>query len=400
MSDSRLTDLLHSYFEGKATDEETEELMSELENPDREQEIKAVMERVWEEYSANKTVFSVEKSKSILAGILKVHSLPEYKKAKKKWRWTYAGAAAVVVLLGSAVIFQLTFKKADFPDIAKSNPGIEKKKIEKQDIGPGGNKAILTLDNGSSIVLDSMGNGTLAQQGNSTITKSGGHLLYGSGKTLAAETPYNTLTTPNGGQYQLTLADGSDVWLNAASSIRFPVSFTGKERSVEVTGEVYFEVAKNANKPFKVLLNGMEITVLGTHFNVNGYADEPATTTTLLEGSVKIIKGTAAVVLAPGQQAKLTGNGKVILIRDPDVEKAVSWKEGYFHFNNNDLETVLRELSRWYDFDIVYENEGKKLEYYFSGDIGKSLNLSAVLRVLEKSQVHFRIEGKKLIVMP
>lgn len=245
-----------------------------------------------------------------------------------------------------------------------------------------------------------MGNGTLAQQGNSTITKSGGRLLYGSGKNQAGETPYNTLTTPKGGQYQLTLADGSGVWLNASSSIRFPVSFTGKQRSVEVTGEAYFEVTKNANKPFKVLLNGMEVAVLGTHFNVNGYTDEPGITTTLLEGSVKITKGSAAIVLAPGQQAKLTGNGKVSLIKDPDVEKAVSWKEGYFHFNNNDLETVMRELARWYDVDIVFENEGKKLEYFFSGDIGKSLNLSAVLRILEKSQVHFRIEGKKLIVMP
>ncbi len=201
------------------------------------------------------------------------------------------------------------------------------------------------------------------------VTGSGGQLLYQTDKNHSPEIAFNTLSTTKGGQYQMTLSDGTRVWLNAVSSIRFPVTFTGSQRPVEITGEAYFEVARNPKRPFVVSINGMEIKVLGTHFNVNGYPDEDGIKTTLLEGSVKISKGTSSQVLTPGQQANVGNNGKLNVTDNADMEKAVSWKDGYFHFNKSRLETVMRELSRWYDIDIIYENPTNINPYSFSGDV-------------------------------
>jgi transmembrane sensor len=193
------------------------------------------------------------------------------------------------------------------------------------------------------------------------------------------------------------LSDGSKIWLNSASSIRFPVAFNGSERVVEITGEAYFEVAKNPSKPFKVRLNGMEIEVLGTHFNINGYTDEPSIKTTLLEGSLRVTKGNAGVLLTPGQQARLIANGNIELIKNANTEEAVSWIDGYFNFKNASLQTVMRQLSRWYDMDVDFED--KQAQQYFTGDIDKSYNLTQVMKILERSQVRCRIVGKKIVVL-
>ncbi|MGN7723523.1 FecR family protein [Chitinophaga sp. 22620] len=263
---------------------------------------------------------------------------------------------------------------------------------------PGGNKAVLVLADGSQITLDTAGNGTIARQGNVQVIKlDSGQLAYNpSGK--AGAVGYNTLATPRGGQFRIILPDGSKVWLNAASTLRFPNAFTGSEREVELSGEAYFEVAKNPSMPFRVKVNEMAVQVLGTHFNVMAYPDEPGIRTTLLEGAVKVEHGSKAVQLTPGQQVQLTPSGGMSLEKDVDVEEVVAWKNGYFHFNRESLQGVMRQIGRWYDAEIAYEGEIAPRQ--FGGKIERSSSVTEVLKILELSKVHYRIEGKKIIVMP
>ena len=211
---------------------------------------------------------------------------------------------------------------------------------------------------------------------------------------------YNTITTANGNQYQLILSDGSRVWLNAASSIRFPTSFSGYERKVEITGEAYFEVAKNAAKPFKVDFKNKagekdEIEVLGTHFNVNTYTDEPEMKTTLLEGSVKITAANKMQMLAPGQQARLTING-IELKKNVDLDQVMAWKNGYFLFDNTDIYTLMRQISRWYNIEVIYEPNVKNDVFF--GEIERKAELNEVLKILEVGDLHFKLNGHKLTV--
>ncbi|MBE9461440.1 FecR family protein [Dyadobacter subterraneus] len=268
------------------------------------------------------------------------------------------------------------------------------------DLPPGGNKAILTLGDGSNIILDSAGNGNLASQGNTNITKSGtGQLIYKSNNTAAEAVVFNTVTTPKGGQYHIVLPDGSKVWLNAASSLRFPTAFIGKERRVEITGEVYFEVAHNTKMPFIVKTGETEVAVLGTHFNVMAYADEKVMKTTLMEGSVKISRSGKSAMLAPGQQARLTSSSENIRVLDHvDTDKEMAWKTGYFQFEDDNLESIMRQVSRWYDVDIAYE--GNASREHFTGRLPRNANVSKVLKILSLSGVKFRIEGKSIIVTP
>lgn len=274
-------------------------------------------------------------------------------------------------------------------------------------MAPGTNKAILTLADGKQIVLDEAKNGNLADQGNTKVIKLNGQIAYNefamavpNGKNAAVA--YNTVTTPRGGQYQLILADGSRVWLNAESSLRFPTSFQGKERRVELAGEGYFEIAKDATKPFIVKINTTseekdEVEVLGTHFNIMAYNDEGIVKTTLLEGSVKINRNNKIAMLKPGQQAKLQ-NQSIKVVEDVDTDEAIAWKNGYFQFTSANLQQVMRQIARWYDVDISYE--GKIPERKFGGKISRDNNASEVLKVLELSKVKFRIENRKIIVTP
>ncbi|MCC8426876.1 FecR family protein [Mucilaginibacter sp. UR6-11] len=270
----------------------------------------------------------------------------------------------------------------------------------KNDIAPGGNKAILTLANGQHIVLTSAKNGQLALQGNTEITKTAdGDIVYkqagGQSATLSTSV-YNTVSTPIGGQYHLTLADGTNVWLDAASSIKYPTAFTGAERKVEITGEAYFEVAHNAAKPFRVQSNNQLVEVLGTHFNINSYADENETKTTLLEGSVKVTGLNGFKFIKPGQQAVLKGNN--LNVAEADVEEAVAWKYGYFRFNDEKISSVMRKLSRWYNIEVVFE--GNPSDEGFNGKISRYKNISQALKMLEKTKaVHFKVEGRRVTVI-
>jgi ferric-dicitrate binding protein FerR (iron transport regulator) len=271
--------------------------------------------------------------------------------------------------------------------------------LAKDDVAPGGNKATLTLGDGATIILDSAHSGTIAHQGGTTVSKSDSGKLDYSALTQVRDIVYNMLTTPRGGQYKLRLPDGTDVWLNAASSIKYPTAFTGKERKVEVTGEAYFEVARNMAMPFIVQTGEQELKVLGTHFDVNAYTDEGAIRTTLLEGSVILSHADGRVVVKPGEQARLT-RGAGFKITPADTEAAVAWKNGFFSFRHANIETVMRQLSRWYDIDVKYEGR-ISAGLSFSGEIGRSLGLSDVLDGLQLAKIHYRIEGgKKLIILP
>ena len=303
-------------------------------------------------------------------------------------------AAAIIILLGVGSYFFATSKQAN----SGKTTTIARSPVA--DVEPGKQGAILTLMDGSKMLLDSLGNGVVTTQNGTKVLLQNGQLVYKTGSVSGAAIGYNTMTTPKGRQFQLVLPDGSKVWLNAASSIRYPTVFTGNERKVEVTGEAYFEVVRNAASPFRVKVNDeTEVEVLGTHFNVNSYENEESINTTLLEGSVSVKSSSEKLLLRPGQQAKVAGTEKIKLVEDVDVEKVMAWKNGVFDFQDATLQEVMRQLERWYDIDVVYEKNIPRLEFY--GKMGRDLSLAAVLRGLEKSKVHFRIEeGRRLVVLP
>ncbi len=257
---------------------------------------------------------------------------------------------------------------------------------------PGGNKAVLYLAGGQAITLDTAGNGAIASQGNVQVIKlDSGQLAY-QGAGAQGEVAYNTLATPRGGQFRIILPDGSSVWLNAASSCDSP-AFNGKEREVELRGEAYFEIAKNADKPFRVKVKDMTVQVLGTHFNVMAYDDEASVRTTLLEGAVQVKQGTHSLAMRPGQQVSAHPAGNMTLQDGVDVDEVVAWKNGYFHFNRESLQGVMRQIGRWYDAEITYE--GNLPDREFGGKIARSSSVKEVLSILELSNVHYRIEGKR-----
>lgn len=270
---------------------------------------------------------------------------------------------------------------------------------------PGHSGAILTLADGKQIFLDSTQNGTISTSGNNNIIKSGSQVIYGSqtGNENSALS-YNTMTTPKGREFQIVLPDGTKVWLNAASSIKYPTVFNSGSRVVEVTGEAYFEVAHQADKkggqiPFIVHTNRMTIEVLGTHFNVNAYADEPYTKTTLFQGSVAANEKNSREVqtIKPGEQAFVSNTvGDGLRVRQADVDKAIAWKNGLFQFNDDQLEAILRQVSRWYDVDVQCAADKKDLR--FNGVISRRSNVKAIMDLLSATGVvNFKIENRKLI---
>lgn len=319
---------------------------------------------------------------------------PGLKPPRRRRRW--AGLLVLVVVLMAGAGY-LSWQRAPAPALAR-RPGLPAAPAR---LAPGRNQALLTLADGRTVLLDQAGRGLLARQGASQVQKTAnGQLRYAAG-ALAAGQPllYNTVATPRGGQYQLTLPDGSQVWLNAASSLRFPVAFAGAERRVELTGEAYFEVAKDARHPFKVAARGAEVTVLGTHFDVQAYPDEPALATTLLEGAVRLGQGAQQAVLRPGQQGQCWPGRSPVQVREVDVQHAVAWKNGYFIFNDEPIEGIMRQVARWYDVDVQYQ--GALANKDFNGKISRYKDAAAVLRVLELTgAVHFTTQGRRITVQP
>jgi transmembrane sensor len=306
--------------------------------------------------------------------------------------WPRIAAVASILLFLSFGTYFLLHKKNSVQPFVISRA---------KDIAPGGSKAILTLANGQKIILNKANYGLLAEQGNSAINKTAdGQVVYAvsGSENTASEIQYNLLTIPRGGEYQaLVLPDGSKVWLNSASSLRYPISFMGNERKVELTGEAYFEVAHDAAKPFRVTCNGQTVEVLGTHFNINAYDDEPDIKTTLLEGKVKV---TATVnnevrILQPGQQSAL--NSRLFDVTPVETEEAVAWKNGQFMFENDNIQYIMRSISRWYNVTVEYS--GAIPGDSFGGGISRFKNVSEVLNVLQLTgKVHFEMEGRKITV--
>jgi transmembrane sensor len=372
--------ILERYRLGKASADEISFLEKYYNLYDDNEEI----ERTEEEYLSIKNNIKAKVDRQI--ALLSVN-----RPINKLWpSWAkYVSVAAILIVISASIIIYRDYSLDHKNTLAAHN-----------DILPGGQHAFLTLANGKKIMLDTAGNGQIANQQGITVTKTEtGQLIYmvsDQGNIDEAPTS-NTITTPKGGNYQVILPDGTNVTLNAASSLTFPTSFKGTERVVSLDGEAYFEVTKNAEMPFRVKSGQQVIEVLGTHFDVNAYADEPALKTTLLEGSVKVTTGQAIALIKPGQQALINlTDQKKIIVRDADLEKEMAWKNGVFSFENDDLKSIMRQIARWYDADVIYEGEFPDDKFF--GGIPRNSKLSAVAKILKLNNIILKIDGKTIRV--
>ncbi|HMK17090.1 MAG TPA: FecR family protein [Chitinophagaceae bacterium] len=375
------------------TSKEMQWLLSYLESSEDE-ELKQLMQKNFSDDLEKSKGINPEASRKLFKAIHDKIELDSIGKKHRVIRLRRIAIAASFIGLLLISVFLLN-DKIGKKETAKIGTNTQR---FKNDVLPGSDKATLTLADGSTILLDEAQNGTIAQQGNSKIIKLDGKLSYDPTNKNSREIVYNTISTPKGGQYQLELPDGSQVWLNATSSIHFPTSFIGTERRIEITGEAYFEIAKDPNMPFIVTVNNAEVQVLGTHFNVNAYNDEDNVKTTLLEGSVRFVNDGNINILKPGQQAQLAKNGMTKVVSDVNVDNVIAWKNGMFDFENAGIETIMRQLSRWYDVEIEYKGETDDL---FIAEMRRDIKLSDALKALELTgKVKFDIQGKKIIVMP
>ncbi|MBL7699288.1 MAG: FecR domain-containing protein [Chitinophagaceae bacterium] len=403
--------LLQGFFDNKLQPDQVNELLDWID--EKPEEYKEAIELPENQMTLMKRAFSADipaevtrQMRERLMNALNTDTSvggPVRKSLPVALRWL-PYAAAIIVVLGTGIyMLTITDKKQAVAELAKPQNN------EPIDVAPGNNKAILTFADGTTVNLDSITKGTIGQQGNSTIIKTGdGRLVYhvpSTGKLIdkgSNTAGFNTMSTPRGGQYQLTLPDGTDVWLNAESSITYPTSFAEQERRVSITGEVYFEVAKDNHRPFRVFANkGFEIEVLGTHFNVNCYPDEPTSKTTLLEGRIKISSLASSGQRSPsrtvnaGQQAVITSEN-IRLSNSADLESVMAWKEGIFSLNSADITAVMRQLSRWYNIEVVYE--GTPPSGRISGTVPRNMYLSKVVEAFQISGINIKIEGKKVVV--
>lgn len=400
----RIADLIKKHLQEEITDGERKELEAWLSESDANRQFFQRFDNP--AYIAHELqLMSRADTEAALASFLQSIGAGQKSIARMSWkRWTIAASLLLVISTAAWLVIRTN---APHPIIAQQPPVVAK------DIPAGTDKAVLTLADGRKIALDSAANGQLARQGNAKVIKAGGQLKY-SNEAGAAPGPavaYNSISTPRGGQYQLVLQDGTKVWLNAATVFRFPAAFTGSERRVELSGEGYFEVARSG-KPFKVIVPAgpskpaEEIDVLGTHFNVMAYNEEPQSKTTLLEGKVSITSGLRTTnneqrttILSPGQQAQQASSGAVNVDGHADIEQAVAWKNGMQSFHDADIKTIMRQVSRWYDIDVAYK--GDIPEIGLTGKIPRSISLKRLLEALElNSSLHFQLADGKVTVTP
>ena len=439
IDDIRLKYLLEKYLANNCSYEEMEELLGSVKDGVGEASLYSTLEAFWQEVRYQKPDPDVDSVALYRAVILREGEISRRRRLRKRRlvRYRTVGLAALLALFFATYLVAVVGKKPAAPVKAV----VKNQNHFKNDVKPGGNRAVLVLASGQSIVLDSAGTGMLAVQGGMKVIKlNNGQLQYRAGGAAQSDTGpvYNTITTPRGGQYELILQDGTRVWLNSETSLRFPTAFTGEERSVELSGEAYFEVAPKAVNPFKIYLLHQESTdkkyrkeidVLGTSFNVMAYDEEKVVRATLLEGAIRVGDEIGNRVLKPGQQAEWAGmpggapdgTGQVAgagpdgtgsagaaqgtvsdglrIKDDADVDAAVAWKNGFFSFDRSEIRTIMRQLSRWYDLKVIYNNDagiGKQKQFW--GGIQKNLPLSDVLKILEKSGIEFYIDGNNVIV--
>jgi ferric-dicitrate binding protein FerR (iron transport regulator) len=377
---TRIRSLFEKYYHQTATAEEKAEL-AHLVAGAADEELRELITSTGEQLTETDNVIPARRAEEILAGIIGAPAKPQ-RRIGRGW-FRYAAAAVLLLAVAGGIYFW------------QQPPAPPSLSAHANDVAPGQTGAVLTLGNGRSVELDSAGSGIVARQsGASAVLRQGG-LSYDT--TGAAGYSMNTLMTPRGRQFTLTLPDGSKVWLNAASSLTYPTRFTGTERKVTLTGEAYFEVAKNAARPFIVAVNDLEVQVLGTGFNVNGYEDEAETITTLVEGAVLVSRGGEKMKLQPGEQSA-AGKAAMRLQRDANIDEITAWKDGNFYFDNSTLPVILRQFARWYNVEVVYE--GPVQDRQFFGMISRRESLASVLKLLQAGDIKFRIEGNKLFVQP
>lgn len=403
MMNQRLPYLLNQYLNKSCSTEELAEFYVLVNDPINELEFNDLIEDAILNTDAEQHLDSGKKTE-VLKHVFSHREHPVILKElplKNRKDWKTLVAIAALLIMISAVGIYFVNVKLPFGLNEKTAIAVNHKSV----ITPGGNKAVLTLSSGNVINLEELKDGKVADEGDVTVTKNqSGQLTYlfnavAAGKNIKKRL-FNTLTTPRGGQYQLNLPDGSKVWLNAASSLKFPSTFSGlSQRKVELSGEAYFEIAKNQGVPFVVVSNKQEVEVLGTHFNINAYTDESDTRTVLLEGSVKVtdLLDRKDVLLKPGQEAVL--GLSAIKVQEADLDKAIDWKSGKFIFKNESLESIMRKVARWYDVEIIYMGHVPKQET-FSGTVSRFDNVEKVLRRLELTgEVSFKIDGRKITVL-
>ncbi|MEO5892161.1 MAG: FecR domain-containing protein [Ferruginibacter sp.] len=392
LTKERILYLLNAWSGNRATIAEEQELFSWVSENGHHELLHRHIQQLIEKGNTQKQLPAVD-WKHLYDRILDKSAISEQDLPEIRVPWyRWSAAAAIIILLASGIYFYINnpSPKKVISSSALQNPAVN-------DVpAPAKNKAVLTLSDGSKIDLDSTGNGTLAQQGNVAVTKQPDGVIIYTGSN--GEMLYNMLNVPRGSKVvSIKLSDGTQVWLNSESSLRYPASFTGLERKVEITGEAYFEVAHNQAMPFIVAKDGMEIKVLGTHFNINTYQDDRVNKVTLLEGSVKVSLNGHENFLKPGQQAQIRDDIK--LINGVNIDEVMAWKNGMFQFGEKtDLQTIMKKIERWYDVDVNYE--GGIVSQRFGGEIPMNSNLSQVLEILRTSGVKFTIDGKKVIVKP
>jgi ferric-dicitrate binding protein FerR (iron transport regulator) len=387
-----LLNLINKYLSNQATAEE-EELLLSYYSTLQKNELK------WDELEmGDENTARVELYSKVLSEIKARES--SSKKVFFMRRWFIAASVTLLLGVSASLFFYLKNDNSFLSTKNKTQP-------IKNTIAPGGNKALLTLANGSKIILDDAATGELAKQSGVKVAKAAnGQLVYtventSSNSATSGQIAYNTIETPKGGQYQVDLPDGSKVWLNAGSSLKYPTNFNGNIRSVQLAGEAYFEVAKNAKKPFRVVSNNQVVEVLGTHFNISSYIDDTSVKTTLLEGSVKVLstKSNQSKLLKPGEQSNINYSNSSLSVQQVNTEEVVAWKNGYFLFVDEDLKSIMSKFARWYNVDVEYAANVDNLR--FGGMVSRSRDLAQALKIIEQTgNIKTKIEGRRVIIMP
>ncbi|NML38801.1 FecR family protein [Chitinophaga sp. G-6-1-13] len=378
----RLHFLFNKYLSDTITAGEQEELWALIDTLATADDFPESIRAAWND-PPKRDVFTGVDSVHILDSILRQpKKRPVATLISKHW-WKIA--ASLLMLFGIRFFFQ---SRAVKPTASRHAPTL-----------PAQKKVVLTLSNGEPVVLDDKAAGTIARQGDILVIKhTDGSLSYTRGSNSSSADSYNTVSTPTGSQYHLELPDGTKVWLNAASSIKYPLAFSPQKRNVEISGEVFFDVAQQAAVPFEVSSGDMQVQVLGTSFNIMAYKDEGCIKTTLITGMVKVIKGTGSCQLRPGTQAVLPSGGNNFQLVKADVQEVLAWKEGEFRFRDADISSIMRQAARWYDVEVSYQGPLPSNKFY--GVIPRQHNISELLEVLEMTgHVHFRTMGRKIIVI-
>lgn len=386
----RLAELFQKQLDGKLSQDEKEELALYAMQEDLQPLLRQMIEEAWN-ITGEEADLPQDKVRDIKESILSGNGTRQdiiHIPKTRTLKWWAAAAVLLLVAIGAVLWYTGT----------KMTPASQPDLVIAEDIKPGSNGAILTLSDGRRIELDSMGNSIVSDSNGIKAELKDGMLTYTANQKADHQILFHTVTTPRGKQFQLQLPDGSHVWLNTASSITYPATFHGNDRQVSVTGEVYFEVKNTAAAPFIVSSNQQKVMVLGTRFNINSYDDDIAVKTTLRDGKVRVTANGngGEKILVPGQQSRVVANDP-IQVKEVDIDQVLAWQMGYFNFSNTSFADIMKQLSRWYNIDVKFENKIPEIE--FEGKLNQSVNLSRVLEFFKESGIKFRLENHTLIIL-